>query len=811
MNFPNTTENALSNGFCTNNAILKNTDKSSNDNKFNENPSIKNINRMQCMTTDIHVPTIHNINLANSKNRIISAEKWIEIKQKIYPLQAINPKVQLTHEIIPNVIPRKVEIARRRRKYAAMKIDQLLFENDIEAWQLIPIYVLKKLKIIDTKQMDPFSNDIPRLPLEWFDDYEFDCMLPNDWLSIGVTHDGIKYPIPAKAFIRNPSIDVAEISNKNELYTWRNVSVENYNENKKRWLISDSETDKKYHVPRIQLQFLAEDPWNFVQRIKSALYARKQAEIQLKFNIIIDCMILTGVPIPNEPTMQRIFNWVMTKEKLKKTENFSRVIRLEDEMIREYQRSLGKLELLHNVRTKQNNYKFLTIPQTEKRIKNAAVTTIKIDTKIDMEQFLNCQQRYKFITIYCLPEVIMAMEKVVINCDLVSQMFLYTQLFSKTASLHDFYSIQKYTTTNVITYLKGSWIEDISQNVCMHFQSLGKGWFDINMEKWEIYQFSKLYRMLELIKHRMQSALRNLIEGSVKLYVKILCNPCECLLQVDECFAWGTNLIDSPFQPKEQHVFFMTLEMNETEAYYSTCPDEFKPTIVQLLDDAIRQTHFVHTIDAMTMIYLVFAGDLYLSSVGLIDPHIEERRNYLILCYDKAIIPLRSYAKQYDKHIEFYNLDIKRYLSSFAEMNKTSQEFQHEIQHHFRMKENLEVTLPDTIQIGPFLINVLPVKQLMIAKRQELAVKLMEILTEKLRLETELINNVYIGIYKRLTEKVLTIEQLCETVQWMDSIPEIGWFFFVYIQSTCSRAKRMCFTWIANYFLSISLMVKNFH
>lgn len=761
--------NMQENGFCSRNIFQDNTSHSE------VPPSARRLERMLCMITDTYLPTLHEINLATDETNILSTEKWINIKGQVYPLPTIQPKVQLSDHISLDAVPRNVEIERRRRKYATLKIEKLLSQANVEQWRLIPVHVLSKLTT-GAEESDQFSVQIPKLPLEWFDDYEYDCMLPTDWLDIGII-GGNKYPVPAKAFLPSPSL--SDLSDRNQLFSWQHVSVIDYDAGHNKWLITVSKSGKVFSISRVYLGFLAEDPSNFVCRIKAALLAREEAEVQLKFNIIIDCMILTGVPIPNERTMQRIFDLVMTPNHLRETDRLPMISRLEDEMKREYQRTLGKLELLHNVLTSPAEYTFLRIPRKERGIRVKADAAI-VRSTIGKEKFAEYKQRYRFITLYCLPEVIMAIEKVAFSCAQVSQMLMYTLSLSKTATLEDFYSVQNYTSTNVIAYLRGSWIEDVSRYICMYLRSIGKGWFDIDIDRWEIYRFSKLRRMMAVIKIRMEAALRFVIENSVNLYVRLLCDPCKCLLHLNNDFVWGPNLLEFPVRQTETHVFFLVLLMDETRAYYSTEPTEFKPIIVKLLDDAIRQTHYIHIIDAMTLIFLVFAENLFLSSVGLIEPVIETARKLLILSYEKALIPLLAYATQYDKHIEFYNMDVNVYLKPFKAMERTAQEFQQEIQYHFRMKENLQTTLPDTIQIGPFLINVLPLKEFMMRKRQELATQLIEFLTEKIRFETENIYEIYCGILKRLTDKVLSIEQIFDNLAWMETLPEIG-LYFVYI------------------------------
>ena len=52
-------------------------------------------------------------------------------------------------------------------------------------------------------KMQSRSNQLPYssfLPLEIFDNTEYDCRTPADWLSLGL-EQGIRKPVPGKAFL----------------------------------------------------------------------------------------------------------------------------------------------------------------------------------------------------------------------------------------------------------------------------------------------------------------------------------------------------------------------------------------------------------------------------------------------------------------------------------------------------------------------------------------------------------------------------------------------------------------------------------
>lgn len=55
--------------------------------------------------------------------------------------------------------------------------------------------------------------------------------------------------------------------------------------------------------------------------------------------------------------------------------------------------------------------------------------------------------------------------------------------------------------------LQNDWVQTIASIIRLSLGDLGKGWYDMNEGNYETYDISKLSRMNEVIKHRMQVIL----------------------------------------------------------------------------------------------------------------------------------------------------------------------------------------------------------------------------------------------------------------------------------------------------------------
>ena len=53
-------------------------------------------------------------------------------------------------------------------------------------------------------------------------------------------------------------------------------------------------------------------------------------------------------------------------------------------------------------------------------------------------------------------------------------------------------------------YLKDSWISTLRAGVRTSLRDVGRGWFNLQESDWEVYQMSKLRKLIEMIKFNMQ-------------------------------------------------------------------------------------------------------------------------------------------------------------------------------------------------------------------------------------------------------------------------------------------------------------------
>ena len=95
---------------------------------------------------------------------------------------------------------------------------------------------------------------------------------------------------------------------------------------------------------------------------------------------------------------------------------------------------------------------------------------------------------------------------------------------------------------------------------------------------------------------------------------------------------------------------------------YSTAPESFEPSVIGCFDKGIQAAKNVPQLEKHVMERLFWSGTPLLESVGENESEVKQLREAIRNAIQRAIIPLKAYAKEYEQYLDLYNLDIKKFL-----------------------------------------------------------------------------------------------------------------------------------------------------
>uniref|UniRef100_A0A1I8Q927 Dynein heavy chain linker domain-containing protein n=1 Tax=Stomoxys calcitrans TaxID=35570 RepID=A0A1I8Q927_STOCA len=692
----------------------------------------------------------------------IETERWLTLTGKNgkihkFPFGAVLPKVHLEKRPRAKELPRDVAMERRRFLYSRVNLKEELQNEGVSCIELLPTE--EQYYMLSENAFEHF------LPLSFFDDTDFDGHSPKAWLKLGeVAEEQQRYPLPAKAFL--------PINQSLMEYEWQDAAISGYEGGSGKWSAMVLADERVYQVPKIQIMFLAENPWTFVKRLKLAVAARNKAETLLMMKSLVDCFLLLDIKkdkcYTNE-LVERLMAKVAIKEGV-----FYQELRLEICLLEEHLKACDELKQLVKL-TPDVYAKFSeNIIRSYLPKRFPPLTATKERSIIHQMEIQIAERKHSVLTysLYYTQGGIIAMSHVATECLFIESMNLFVCNPTKAMPLSEFLTVQQQQSTQVANYLKQTWPTKIAFGITSVLRVVG-GWLDINLHLWSVYEMCKIFRFLIQVKFRMQDSMQVLLETSIDHFVYLLSDPCLPFLSLADDYHWTSDFINSEF-PYAKAIFSLVISVNENkEVIYSTQPEEFAPALKEVFKKSLEKTSGVRRIDAETMTNLQFAPDIFILTVETVEDLFVRCNDLLHQCYTKGIVPLRSYAHKYDRFVDFYLLQVPTYMSEYRAAQKPSMQVKLDVLEHKRCKEEMRAILPSSITIGPFLVIVEPMKQYMIRKRIEIVRLILAYYVERMYDINEALLERCQKIYNRIDARPQSIEHLFEIRDFASTIPEL--------------------------------------
>ncbi|XP_054640454.1 dynein axonemal heavy chain 1 isoform X2 [Dunckerocampus dactyliophorus] len=685
------------------------------------------------------------------------------------------PKVQMPYKTVSGKIPRDLKKERCRREYLKLNFEELLAEKNIDSNLLMPRCL---------GSSDEQSLLSPYLPLEIFDNEEFDCRTVKDWLSLGKPLGAPdQKPIPAKALLPTDDAVFDDDQPPPSLeYSWHLVGVLDYNKEKCQYLVekviqnsrlkekgvSCLQTGNRHWVPRIRLLFSAEDPRVFVQRIQFAMHLREKTEALILYNLTVDCMpIWKETPSLDPQCLYRIKRCARLSHGLKLDIVQKFIEGLGKEIKLDYDRTMNRFILDKMIKSDPREFSHIRVPQKEPE-------HVPLKGCVTLPDFNYKKNQAAFFTKSMLtePQVICTLSEIRFECNKLATMKLFNVSLTKPLRLDEFEANQAQMQTQISLFLREAWMLTVTYSLRHNISNIGKGAYNMNETKWDMYKVSKLNKLMAVVHYTLQDSLRNLVEDSLACLSKLILDACCSVMTCPDDLVWGDDHITSPYKPKNKPLFQVDLILSETGVHYSTPLENFETCILNLFNEGILATHNIPMLDKFLMTCLLFGDEPVLESVNLCEPKVTKLRGMICMALKKAIIPLKAYAVEFTKYIELYNLDIAAYFTSSSDDEKSSKVVKKEVEQHIKEKEHLLVSLPSSIIIGAFIVHVEGVRQALLNKSKALAIATLEHHADKLRKQIDEECDEFSTISYTLSDRPNSIEDLTDKREWIKQVPD---------------------------------------
>eukprot|EP00736_Rhodelphis_marinus_P006943 Rmarinus@m.24609 len=676
-----------------------------------------------------------------------------------YEKRSMQPKVLAQYEPGAGEAPRQIVIARKKRLYAAQDLEELLLECGVTDG--VP------------GSKPPESKYPPYLPQEPFDDTDFESRTPEEWLALGRSDEGEMKGVPGRALRVRPG--------KRD---WVNCMMKQFDYNRNRYLVEWEDDRTVSWVPRVHLMFLAEDPFVFAQRVAAAHAGRRKAEALLRYNLYVDSMPTDEISGLGQEQVQRILASAMNTEAL--TDRSIDTSALINEINIDYARTMNKIIFDHNLKdpAQRELFESLELPPADaKKVVpwSGVVPTPEHDFPEQFSEFTF----YSFLT---KAEVFHALVKVRAECNRVQKLPLFNTTFSKALRLEEFHQLQSQTCSQTANNVKDHWLTTLKNGIKNSLKDVGKGWFNLMERNKEVYEFSKLKRLLSMVHFMMQDTLRFLIEESLDKYVRYFqiatawkvevsaTNSVEVLEdEIPEIADDGEDSehlrsVGGLHGRKPGPLFLVDLIIVDGAFTYSTKPDQFEEVPVTLFDKAITGLQDVPELEPSVMELLFWSHIPTIKSVHLMEDRVINQRETVRSRVKAATQPLVDYLATYDRYLELLALDTKVYIEDFENKNPTLDQIKNEVRRHLRIKEETSSLIPLSVNLGMFSVNCDVVRKMLLDKHQKLADLALDLIFRRFKDRLGGMHESFTEVDRKLKHKARNIEEITEMREFMGDI-----------------------------------------
>ncbi|KAJ8395762.1 hypothetical protein AAFF_G00029990 [Aldrovandia affinis] len=741
-------------------------------------------------------------------------------------------KVHMPLRRLPGEMPRKLVIERLKHAYMNFDIAQLLEDNGIDSNELM----LRQIIVLDGQKG---HADLGRplfnyLPLEIFDNEDFDIRTPDDWLALGREEGSPdRKPVPAKALI--PSNDEMALDPKKQalVHCWQTVGVLEYDPEKMMYLVHKADCDSRVRdakgKPVIYTGRTAKGKSHTLSPLTNGStlpthYSPSDSLPTCPYSFPLSAPVDLGELEPGQywvprvrlifsaedpcPFVHRVLAAQRWREKIE-----ARMFYTLSVDCMPVPRDCPSLDPTWRACIKQ--YAAST-PRIEIDQLQECVDRLEKEIKLEYDRTMNCLSFNRLVLMYpeefghvtlpqfrpkhvpetglvpipdspfqkhramivgksllTKPEVIKLLCSIRVLCNKVLAKSLFHVAFAKAVRLEDFELAHSQTQVQLQLYLKDSWVPSLCTAIRQSLQDQKRGWFRLTESNWEVYRLSKMYCLMSQIRFNLEDTLRFLVQDSLASLARLVFDSCQDLLSVPEDLTWGSDLINSPYKPKRCPMFMVDLIIDRTGVHYNIPLLNFETNVMSLFDRGVLVTHNLPQLDKLVMKNMFISGTPLLQSVPLWESAVVELRERIRLAWHKAAVVLKAYAREFERHIEVHNNDVNTYLKKHSDPERTPDEIKKQVDYHLQEKYHLDHSLPGSIVIGPFSISVEAVRHSLSNKHRNLAYAVLDQFAEKLRQQ---VDDACIGfreISLKLFEKPNSIEELKDKGDWIKLIPEL--------------------------------------
>ncbi|KAI9175897.1 hypothetical protein H9P43_006261 [Blastocladiella emersonii ATCC 22665] len=648
----------------------------------------------------------------------------------------LEPKVVRPFQPRPGETPRRIEIERKRRLFAAQDISAVLDDLGVTPQDLetaIPLHVFDNTDFEAREVREWLNMDKPPIHI-----YKRGLQLTPE--SPGSSVVPASVPVPANAFING---------------RWTPVAMTGFNLSTGLWRIQVSANDtagEDVYVPRIFLHFLAEDARIFARRIECAIQAFKEARSLLKVALFTECMpALDQADMPATTLSQISSRCTVRQRHLAALVSQPPGVALARECRAAYMATAKRMALVAELtgpRAGKYAYLQLSLPasatagesETGPKPVADAVAGVSLETR---------RREFAFQSFVTKLPVFDTWRRVRVACaELADEApALLVVVPVKTMRLDELEAEQTAHMAAQRAWVRGEWAVQVQKTVEAGLAGVGKGWYNTNVASYEVYAMSRLKTFLTAVKFVMEDAMRTLVERTLEGFIAMLAgNPAVVkrpLLHLELVYRDGAVVYDVPWE----HI---------------------ETLLMSLVDRALTVLEGVPDLEPLVLRHLFWATKTMLSCVTRQEPVVVAAKQHVAALLAGMKGDLDAHRAQFEPHLRLLRVDVATFAAEYDAAGKTVAEMEADMAKYQAEWEDLDRSLaPATFSVFQVHCEVLR-KDL----RKDLSKVILEILARRTAKSALAISAAFAKMSARCKEKPVKAEELGELREYVATVPE---------------------------------------
>eukprot|EP00960_Hanusia_phi_P052213 761318-Hanusia_phi.AAC.6 len=396
-----------------------------------------------------------------------------------------------------------------------------------DIYQILESESVDLADIYDDVPVDGDEEGSADIAIDVFDDESFEPRSPNEWLDLGRKR-GKNYE--SQDSIQVPAICARRVDEQIE---YEEAFVCGYDAQRSKYHVEFTSDNMRCRRARLLILFRAEDPWNYSRRIKCAIEERRLTLQHLAYNLYLDCMPVDNLPSISGEQMNRIVTRSISTKKMKVGEgsasggNFAVVslgkssITLVDEINLEFSRAMNRCIL---DKAYSDNLK-LPVASQNSILKSMRPTpllkfTSQIFERPEGYKFEDARYHFTFNSFLTVPAVLNCVNKVKLECFRVATTSLFSYPIGAVRP-EEFEQLQVSHREMVNKLLRETWVNSVRNAIQSSLKDIGKGWFNLQEHRMNVYIVSKLCKLMTQVKFIMQDSLKSLSDQSAESFARL--------------------------------------------------------------------------------------------------------------------------------------------------------------------------------------------------------------------------------------------------------------------------------------------------